>query len=428
MKTFSLPTSRSLFPASLLALFLSANAFSEDWSRFRGPNGTGRASTADDLPESWANDRGIVWKTPILRGSSSPVITNERIFITGYSGYAENATDPGSKSDLTLHVSAYDAKSGEQIWDFPFKASESEQQATKRVIDHGYASPTPCTDGDKVFATFGPSGVVALDVEGKLLWRQDVGDGKAGFGAASSPIEFDDLVIVNASIESKTLYALDKDSGKIRWKVADIERAWTTPALVKLEGGSVELVIHFKDHVRGLEPKTGKELWRCEGIPDYIVPVPVVDGETIYFSGGRQNRTIAIKAGGRGDVTETHKLWEVNRGANVTTPLFHDGHLYWSHDKAFAQAMSAADGTMLYQERFKNRDRVYASVIYGDGKLFMTQRDGNTLVLAAKPEYEELAVNQLGTDDEQFNATPAIYQNSLIFRSTRMLYRIGKTE
>ena len=420
---------KSAVRASLfVALTVTSTSFAADWSQFRGPNGSGRGDDfpAQSLPVTWSNEQGVAWKVPVSRGSSSPVISGKQIFVTGYTGYAQDLKDAGKREDLQLHVLSYDADSGKLNWDYQFPASKYEQAATQRIADHGYASPTPCTDGRAVYASFGPSGIVALDLQGKLLWRRDVGHGTAGFGAASSPIEFQNLVIVNASIESDSLLGLDKQTGDVVWTVKGVERAWTTPALVTLPDGSVELVIHYKDHIRGFSPETGKELWSCAGIPDYIVPLAVSDGERVFFSGGRQNRTTALKAGGRGNVTDTHKLWEVTHGANVTSPLFHDGHLYWSHDKGFAQCVDAATGKLKYQERFRSRDRVYASVIYGDHKFYMTQRDGTTLALEARPDYKELATNKLGDDAEQFNATPAIHEKSLLFRSTKHLYRIQR--
>lgn len=409
--------------ALLLGTVLCAPGKAEDWARFRGPNGTGRSESAKNLPREWGSEQGIHWKVPVLRGSSSPIIAAGKIYLTGYSGYAVDPDQPGDKQDLMLHVFALDFETGKELWSYEYPASEAEQAATKRIVDHGYASPTACTDGKYVIASFGPSGVVGLTSDGEFLWHRDVGTEKAGFGAAASPILFEDLVLMNASIESGTLYALDKTTGEIRWKMEGVERAWTTPALVTLEDGSVELVIHFKNRVLGLDPRSGKQLWFCAGIPDYIVPTPVVDGQNLYFSGGRQNRTLALRAGGRGDVSD-QVLWEVPRGANVTSPMFHEGHLYWSHDKAFAQAMNCSDGEVVYQERFKNRERVYASIVYGDGKFYLTQRDGNTIVLAAEPTYRELSVNRLGDNGEQFNATPAIYEDSLVLRSTQFLYRI----
>ena len=413
--------------AILLTVSISnqlANAQSE-WNRFRGPNGTGKVDGEMSLPTEWDSTNGVRWKTKVLRGSSSPVFCGNQIILTGFSGYAQNANEPGDRASLRLHVMSYDFESGEELWNVDFAASESEQEATKRIVDHGYASPTACTDGERIFATFGPSGVFAFDTAGQLLWKRDVGDGTAGFGAASSPMLYANLVIINASIESKRLIAFDKESGETVWELDGIERAWTTPAIANSDLGD-ELVIHFKNEIRALDPLSGEVLWYCEGIPDYVVPVPVVEKDVIYFSGGRQNRTIAVRVGGRGNVTKTHVLWNVNRGANVTTPLYHDGYLYWAHDKAFSQAMDASSGEVAYQERFENRSRVYASVVCGDGKLYMTLRDGNTLVLKAEPKFSQLSVNKLGEDGEEFNSTPAIKDSSLIVRSTKYLYRITK--
>jgi outer membrane protein assembly factor BamB len=414
-----------LIRLTLLILPLSHSLQADEWARFRGPGGNGRLVHATTgLPHAWNNEANIAWKSPLPKGAGSPIVVGKQVMVTAFSGYAENLNNPGDKQNLRLHVLSYDVDSGDLLWDHLFAASDAEQEATPRIADHGYASSTPCSDGQAVYASFGPSGVVALDLQGKPLWRKSVGTGTAGFGAAASPIEFEDLVIVNASIESNQLVALDKKSGEVAWKVDGIDRAWTTPTLVTIDDGSTELVIHYKDFILGLDPRSGTRLWSCRGIPDYIVPCPVVEGQTVYFSGGRQSRTVAVRAGGRGDVTSTHRLWEVTHGANVTSPLVHEGKLYWSHDKGWAQCISAADGSEIYQQRFRSRDRVYASVVYGDSKFYMTLRNGTILVLEAKPEYRELAVNQLGEEGELFSATPAIYRDSLLIRSDKYLYRI----
>ena len=142
-----------------------------------------------------------------------------------------------------------------------------EQEATPRVADHGYASPTPCTDGEKIYAAFGPSGVVCCSLDGKELWRTSIGTGVAGFGAAASPIVYGDLVYINAAIESEALVAIDKHTGEITWKVEDINRAWTTPTIVTPKSGTPELVMHHKELIRGYDPKTGEVLWTCRGFP-----------------------------------------------------------------------------------------------------------------------------------------------------------------
>jgi len=395
------------------------------WTRFRGPDGGGVATSAAGLPTAWSNEQGVAWKTPVPRGASSPIVVGDLIVLTGYSGYAEDLAAPGDRADLKLHIVAVSRLDGTPAWTTTLDPVAEEQDATPRIADHGYASPTPCSDGTRIYAAFGPSGVVALDLEGREVWRTSVGTETAGFGAAASPIEHGDLVIVNAAIESRSLVALEKSTGQVAWQVDDIGRAWTTPTVVRLPDGKSELVMHSKDEIRGYDPATGETLWWCRGIPDYVVPGIVMDGDTLYCSGGRQNRTIAVKAGGRGDVSDTHRLWEVIVGANVTTPLYHDGHLYWSHDKGLAQCLSVADGSTVYQRRYDTRERVYASLVLGDGKFYALLRDGTCLVLAARPEFELVAENRLGDGDtEQFNATPAIDGDRLLLRSTHQLYCI----
>ena len=356
------------------------------------------------------------------KGSSSPVIHGDRVFLTAYSGYGQSVESPGERQQLTLHVLCLSIADGRILWDHKLTAAEEEQAVTKRVADHGYASPTPCVDGQYVFASFGPSGVVALTHEGKFRWRTSVGTKTAGFGAAASPIEIDNLVIMNASIEDGAVYGLEKATGKVRWRSEGIERSWTTPTIVTLPDGNKELILNQKGAILGMDPATGQKLWTCQAIQDYVVPCVVADGEMLYCSGGRSNKTFAVKAGGRGDVTETKLIWDVSRGANVTSPILHDGYLYWSHDKAIALCLRASDGEEMFRERMPTRGRVYASIV-GDGeRLFLTTRDAGVLVLAASPNYTELAINRLGSEEERFNATPAITGGRLFLRSDHALY------
>jgi outer membrane protein assembly factor BamB len=189
-----------------------------------------------------------------------------------------------------------------------------------------------------------------------------------------------------------------------------------------MNNGSTELVVNQKEAILGLDPKTGSRLWNCDAIEDYIVPCVVADGETLYCSGGRSNKTFVIKAGGRGDVSESNLVWDVSLGANVTSPILVDGYLYWSHDKSIALCLRASDGEMMFRERLPTRSRVYASIVSDGEKLFLTTRDAGVLVLKASPKYEELSINKLGDEGELFNATPAIVDRRLLIRSDQNLY------
>jgi outer membrane protein assembly factor BamB len=418
-----LQTTGLLLAATCSLVPASAN---ESWSRFRGPSASGLAPQAS-IPESWGDNENVAWKIELPgRGSSSPVYRDGKIFLTAFTGYGLEVGVEGKLADLRLHTLCIDYASGKVLWDESIPASPAEQEATPRIVDHGYASPTPCVDDEAVYASFGPSGVIAYSLDGKKLWQRSTGKRTEGFGSASSPILFQDMVIINASIEDQAVYGLDKHTGEIRWRTEGILKAWTTPTLVELKDGSTEMVLNQKDWILGLDPTTGNELWRCQGIEDYVVPCVVSDGEIAYCSGGRQNRTIAVRLGGRGDVTETHKVWESVVGANVTSPLLYQGNLYWSHDKSMAVCVRAKDGEEVFRKRLPTSARVYASIVLAGDRLLMTTRDAGVLTLAASPEYRELGIFQLGSPEESFNATPAITEDSLLLRSDRHLYRIAK--
>lgn len=404
---------------------LAVNASGEDWTRFRGPSASGVSGAG--VPETWSDTENLAWRAVLPgKGSSSPVVHGDRIFVTCYSGYGLDPEQPGDRAALRLHVVCLSILDGRILWDQSIEPAESEQSLTTRVADHGYASPTPCIDDQNVYASFGPSGVVAYTQEGTFLWRTSVGTETAGFGAAASPVLFDDLIIMNGSIESGAVYGIDKTTGDVRWKTDGIERAWTTPTIVTLANGSHELILNQKGAILGLDPRTGESLWRCEAIQDYVVPCVIADGDLLYCSGGRSNMTFAVRAGGRGDVTESHLVWEVPRGANVTSPLLNNGYLFWSHDKAIALCLRASDGEEMFRERMPTRGRVYASIVSDGEKLFLTTRDAGVLVLAAEPTYRELAINRVGSEEERFNATPAIVDDQLLLRSDVALYCIRR--
>lgn len=401
----------------------------DNWPQFRGPLGNATADNANP-PTKWSAAENIAWKTNLPgRGASSPVVWNDRIFLTAYTGYGIDKEEPGDKTDLKLHTICLDRKQGKILWNQFLPGNAKTQQFSRRVADHGYATATPATDGDVVVSFFGVSGAVAYDLDGNQLWHQEVGDKTAGFGSASSPVVFGDLVYINASIESGTLFAFDKKTGKEVWKFSPINRAWTSPCLAKAPEGNYELVVSQKDAIYGFDPKTGKQLWTCAGVDDYVVPVPVSHEGVVYCLGGRTNCSFAIKLGGRGNVTETHQLWKANIGANVTSPVYYKGHLYWASDKAIANCLNAETGESLYRERLPTRARIYASIIRAGQYLFVTTRDQGVVVLEAKPEYKEVARNTLlsqGQDEVMFNASPAVAGDQLLFRTDGHLYCIGK--
>ncbi|MEO2034381.1 MAG: PQQ-binding-like beta-propeller repeat protein [Planctomycetaceae bacterium] len=413
-------TTLSCFLFVPMALIVTADLMAAEWRQFRGPNGLGSTSEKN-LPLTWSETENVVWKRALPGfGSSSPIALGDRLYLTCYSGYGTDRENPGRMEDLTLHVVSVSSK-GEIVWDVHVQPKLPESE---RVRDHGYAGPTPATDGEHLYVFFGKSGVFKFDLNGKQIWQADVGEKTHGWGCGTSPVLHGNLVIVNASVESGSLVGINKDSGKEVWRAGGMVASWNTPHLVDPGDGRHELVVSVKNRILAFDPETGEELWNCDGIEDYVCPSIVSHDGIVYVIGGRQSKAIAIRAGGRGNVTASHRVWQKNGGANVCSPVIHDGHLYWVSDRnKVAYCMRLADGEIIYAERFP--DQPYASPLVGDGKLYIVTRNGGTYVLAAKPEFEELAHNDLD-DQSTFNASPIVANGHLFLRSDRFLYCISK--
>lgn len=396
-----------------------------NWPQFRGPNGLG-VSPGKGLPQKWSQSENVVWKTELPGpGTSSPIVVGGRIYLTCYTGY-NVPRQSGSMDQLKLHLLCLNRDDGTKVWAQDVTPKLPEQ--AKIRDDHGYASSTPVADDERVYVFFGKSGVFAFDLDGKQLWSADVGSELNGWGSAASPILYGDLVIVNASVESENMVALNKKTGKEVWRAQGIREAWNTPVLVPLPGGKTELVVAVHGKVLGFDPATGQQLWSCANdIGWYIVPSVVANEGVVWSIGGRSGvAAVAVRAGGRGDVTRTHRLWTGRHGSNVSSPIIHEGHLYWMHDNlGVAYCADAMTGKIVYEERVAGAGQVYASPVLADGKLYYVSRTGRVIVLAAAPKYELLAVNDLA-DRSTFNASPAVAGDRILLRSDRFLYCLGQ--
>jgi outer membrane protein assembly factor BamB len=431
MSNFFLPRSIAVIPAWvrsqaavwLLAAF-SSLASAADWPQFRGPQRDGSAGDAK-LPTTWDNSTNLVWKSPLPgAGASGPVVWKDKVVLTCYSGYGLSEKDPGDMSQLARHVLCFDMATGKELWryDLPAKLPETEFRGFCAL--HGYASSTPATDGQNVYVFFGKSGVVALTLEGEHLWTASVGDRTDNWGSATSPLLYQDLVIVNASVENGSLVALDKKTGKQVWSGPRIRRAWSSPVLAGADGGKPELVVSMQGEVLGLDPASGEKLWTCPGVQDYVCPSPMAFDDIVVAIGGRAGKGIAIKLGGRGEVMP---FWEVNRGSNVSSPVYHDGHLYWaSESRGIVYCADAMTGEVKYDQRLEPKsDRIYASPVLAGGNVYYVSRQSGVYVVAAKPEYE-LVSHVPPLDKSVFNGSPAVAGDRMLLRSNEALYCIGK--
>jgi len=237
-------------------------------------------------------------------------------------------------------------------------------------------------------------------------------------------------LFINASVESESLVALDRKTGKEKWRVGGprqpdaIREAWNTPLMVKAASGRDELVIPTAGTVHAFDPQSGRPLWSCKtDIGWYMVPSAIAADGIIYCLGGRSGiSSLAIRAGGNGDVTATHRVWTSHRGSNVSSPVYRDGHLYWVHEsREIAYCAVATTGEIVYEERLPRAGQFYASALLANDRLYYLSRTGKMFVLAAKPQFEQLAVNEL-EDRSVFNASPAVAGNRLLIRSDQYLY------
>jgi outer membrane protein assembly factor BamB len=416
-------------PARVLLFLVSiCSIMGADWRQFRGPGGLG-TSDEKGLPVEWSATKNLVWKTKLPGlGASSPVTVGDRIYLTCYSGYGLDPKEAGKMEDLRRHLLCIDRKKGNILWSKEFQPVLPEHKYAGEGSYHGYSASTPASDGERLYVFFGKSGVFCFDLQGKQLWQVSVGTGTNGWGSGASPVLYKDMVLVNASVESGALVALDKMTGKEIWRTKGIQSAWNTPVLVTLPSQEVELVISIKDFVLGLDPDTGKELWRAEGVHRYVCPSVVAHDGVVYAIGGG-SASLAVRAGGRGDVTKTHVLWRKNKGSNVSSPIYHDGHLYWAGESnEIVYCQSAATGDFVYQERLKpGSGLIYGSPVLADGKIYYVSQKNGTYVVPAQPKFALLAHNAFEDDKSRSNASLAVSDGQLLLRTDQYLYCIART-
>lgn len=417
--------------ANLNAAGLSAVA---GWPRFRGPNGNGIAMDAN-VPTTWSETKNLQWKTGLPgRGSSSPIVCGERVFVTSYSGYGEGNTE-GSLEKLQRHLVCLERETGKILWDQTVAAELPEDRYTGYLTEHGYASSTPVTDGQRVYVFFGKTGVLAFDFTGKQLWKVNVGKQSSNrrWGSGASLLLYKNLVIVNAAEESRSIRALDTLTGKEVWKAESesLELCFSTPLLVDCGSGRTDLVVAVPGELWALNPDTGKLRWFAQtNIRGNVSPSVVTGDGVIFVTGGYPDvGTAAVRGGGKGDVTKTHVLWSSEVASYVPSPVVLGGYLYFVSDKGVAICMETKTGIPVFKEPLpgitsaaRGSKPVYASTILANGHLYAVTRKKGTFVLKAARYFAVVAQNNFTGDDSEFNATPAISGNQIFLRSNRYLY------
>jgi outer membrane protein assembly factor BamB len=419
----------------LIALLLVASAAPADWPGFRGSGASGVAD-GQKLPLQWDAARGanVRWKVPIAGlAHSSPVVWGRQVFLTTAVSSKPDATfkrglyGAGTASDdLSPHtwkLLCIDAHSGKTMWE---RAAYGGVPKEKRHIKSTYANATPATDGRVVVAFFGSQGLYAYDLNGKPLWHRDLGRLDAGaydapdyeWGTASSPILFQDLVIVQADQQRGSfLIALNQLDGRVVWRTERDELpSWATPAVI-----GNELVTNAPNFIRGYDPRTGRELWRLGGSSKITAPTPIASGGMMIVASGRRPEApiFAIRQGSGGKVVWSRQ----QRGPYMPTPLIMEGLLYVLGNAGVFDCYELESGAEVYRERVAHSGSGFsASPVASDGRIILSGEDGEMFVVKAGRKFEVLAKNEMG---EAIMATPAIAGGQMLVRTERHLWAVG---
>jgi len=443
---------RRITIATVLVLAISVVSLSRlvgpssaaNWPQWRGADGSG-VSNEKNLPSDWNVSRNIKWKTPIEgRGHSSPIVWNNRIFLTTA---VEGEVVPGAKAikhmdgdkeflhpdsvgadrKHTFKVVCIDRASGKVLWkSVAWEGTPYDNRHRKS----SYAASTPATDGELVYAFFGTEGLYAYDFKGKLAWKAKLGNlGTVGMGTGTSPVLHENLVIVQCDEENGAasfIVALDKKSGKEVWRTPrKVQVSWSTPLLVRT-AKRTELITSGTEAIISYDPATGKELWTHKGVESNAIPSPVANSEMAFLVAGFPAKiAMALKLGGSGDLTgSANEVWKYSKGtAYVPSPILYQDYLYIMTDRGILTCIDARTGEVKYEGgRIPIPATFTASPVAFDGKLLLTSEDGDTFIIKSGPKHEVLGTNSVG---EPVYASPAIADGRIFIRGEHNLYCIG---
>jgi outer membrane protein assembly factor BamB len=424
---------------SLLFACAALFAADDDWPRWRGPNNDGMAR--GDAPVEWNDSKNIAWRVAVPgRGHSSPIMWGDKIFLTTAvpTEAAPVQAEPqrsgrgggggtGAGREHKFVLLCYNRHTGKLLW---------ERVATVATPHEGYhrqygsfASNSPVTDGQHVYAFFGSRGLYKYDLEGKLIWQKEFPPMRMRlqFGEGVAAVLDGDILYLKFDQEQGSyMLALDKRTAKELWRVERDELSSWSPPLVISHNGRKQVVVSATTKVRSYDPATGKIVWECAGLGSNVIPAPVtLQGMVLVMSGHRDPNLLAIRLGREGDLTGTDAIsWTNNRGNAYTgSPVLHDNKLYFVSDNGTISCLNALTGEAYYrQQRLPKPYSFKASPVGANGKLYLATEDGDVVVVKMGETYEVLATNNL--TDQMFIATPAIAGGSLYLRGQGTLYCI----
>ena len=412
----------------------------DQWAQWRGPLGAGVAPHGDP-PVEWSEDKNVRWKIAIPgKGHSTPIIWGDRIFITTAVPYGDTSAPRGARSpgahnnvrplrSYEYVVLAVSRRDGVVLWQ---RTVRKERPHESTHESGSWASNSPVTDGERLFAYFGSRGLYCLDLDGELLWQTDVGDMQTlhGHGEGGSPALHGDTLIVNWDHEGDSfVIAFDKRTGKQRWKVArDEGTSWSTPLVVE-HAGKPQVIIAATNRVRAYDLANGDVIWECGGLSGNVVASPVAGDGFVYVTNSYETREmLAIRlADAKGDITNTNAVvWTRHRDTPyVPSPLLYGDKLYFlRHYQGYLTCVHAKTGESLFGlQRLPGIGNVYASLVGAADRVYIVDRNGTTVVIKRGAKFELLARNRL---DDSFSASPAIVGKELYLRGERSLYCIAE--
>jgi outer membrane protein assembly factor BamB len=393
----------------------AALAVADDWPAWRGRTGQGYCFEKN-LPLKWSPTENVKWKIPLAHGgNSTPIIANGKVFLT-----------MANKGGTVRSTLCFDRTDGKQLWKNDVNYSDKEQNWTP----DWYCNASPTTDGERVIVSLGSAGMFCYDLAGKELWkRTDLGKWQHQFGNSASPILYGDLCILwcgpNNGKTGNLLLAVKKTTGETVWEKHEKVSSWGTPIIVSVDGKD-QLLYCPEYQLKGADPKTGKELWHCDGLMEYVYASPLYSPElkiAVAMSGYNKS-ALAVKVGGSGDITKDRLWLHPKNNQRVGTGIIVGEHVYILEDNGTPKCYELKTGKELWQVEKRPAGTNWGSMVHADGKLYVLTRDGTTLIFAASPKYELLATNRLAPG-ETTNSSPAISNGEIFLRTNRHLWCIS---